>query len=297
MYEKLTKKEKVQEAKRRIEEAVSLNEYIIDLSGLDLDEKDDIFIPEVKLIPDDIKEYFGVRNIWFNIDLSNNNFKSIKNLPSSIGINLNNNKNLKYIDLTNPVYYLLFDNTGIETFNDIKNINNIKNSINFSDTPLEKKYTPLRKVNKAQVKTRINEDNIKYDTYIIPKGTILFRNFERMEDLSSVYIGFQPKENDGNYYLHPDQYTFFFTSPKRLLFNSLFGNISSIFVLQNDIEVLLGFRPAIRGKSNINKLIMFKEDRNYKTIFVEDCKPHKVKSNQKYEYKCFKKEYKDSNIY
>ena len=86
---KLTKAEKFQEAKRRIEEAVSLNEYIIDLSGLDLDEKDDIFIPEAKLVPDDIKEYFNMGNVWLNIDLSNNNFKSIKNLPPSIGINLN----------------------------------------------------------------------------------------------------------------------------------------------------------------------------------------------------------------
>jgi hypothetical protein len=294
MYEKLTKKEKVQEAKRRIEETITLNLNSIDLSGLGLDENDDIFIPEAKENPENMdyfKESFEGKKFWFIIDLSNNNFKSISNIPSVFTLKLDNNKNLKSIYLSNPLYILTFDNTNIETPDDIKNINNVKYYMNFSDTPLEKKYVPLRKLNKSQTKTHINEDNIKYSTYIIPKGTVLFRNFMEMKDLSSIYIGYIPKEYDENYYLHPDQYTFFLTSPHISSRFSIFGNIRSIFVLQNDIEVLLGFRPSIRDKSNISTFL-----EKYKSIFVEDCKSHKVKDNERYKYKCFRKEYKDLNI-
>jgi hypothetical protein len=290
MYEKLTKKEKVQEAKRRIEETVALNLKSIDLSGLGLDENDGIFIPEAEENPDGM-DYFGSKKYWYSIDLSDNNFNSINNIPITLILKLNNNKNLKSINLLKPVSVLEFDKTNIETFEDIKNIDNVKYYMNFSETPLEKKYVPLRKLNKSQVETHINQENIKYSTYIIPKGTVLFRNFMEMKDLSSIYIGYTPKEYDENYYLHPDQYTFFFTSPHIYSKVSNFGSIRSIFVLQNDIEVLLGFRPSVREKVNIST---FSE--NYKSIFVEECGTHKVKDNERYKYKCFRKEYKDLNI-
>jgi hypothetical protein len=289
---RLNKTQRIQEANRRIEETIALKKDVLDLSDLGLDENDNIVIPEISFpvkfnyIPE-----FDNKNIWYAIYLGNNNFKTLKNLPNVFILSLHNNKKLKEIELPDNIGSLTLNNTNIESFEDIKNKENIKYSISFSDTPLEKKYAPLRKVNKSQVLNRINEFNIKYSTYVIPKGTVLFRNFGVVEDLPSIYVGYTPKESDGKYYLHPDQYSFFYTSPQSLISrHTEFGNIRSIFVLQNDIEVLLGFKPAIRSKENIS----FFDDLN--SVFIEKCESHKVKDNDYWYYNCFRKEYKDLNI-
>lgn len=322
LYKKLTKTQRIREAKRRISEALGMGYKTLDFRGLGLENEDLKLIPEFPVIKNnevnysygngknekEIKEQF--ENNWYIIDLSHNNLTDVKNIPTTYYLILSYNnftevKNLplvyygdlsfnkiKSIELTNKIYDLSINNTEIKSLKNIKNIENLIQFIEFNHTPLEKKLIPHRKVDKLRINKYKNLSNIKYETYIIPKGTVLFRGFDDLEDLHSIYTGYEPllqKDKDGNYYLHKDQYTFFYTSPRAFIIN-YFGDIRTVFVLQNDAEVLLGLKPAIRVKEN---MIM----RRGNNIFFESCDyTHKVRKNSSYLYECLRPEYKEKNI-
>jgi hypothetical protein len=306
-YKKLTKSQRIKEAKRRIDETLNLGSKYLDLTGLGLEDEDLKLIPEFPTNKEfkeylfygneqydeekeDIKEQF--KNNWYQINLAHNNLINVKNLPTSYIIELSYNK-IKTLELTNKVYNLGISHTEIKSLKNIKNIENVLNMLLFYNTPLEKKLIPHRKIDNNRVIKNKNSSNFKYETYIIPKGTVIFRAFNRVEDLPSVYVGYEPflkKDKDGNYYLHKDQYTFFYTSP-RSFFSNDFGRVRTVFVLQNDVEVLLGFKPAIRVKNNMISQY------NRSNIFFEACdKDHKIRKYSSYSYECLRPEYKEKNI-
>ena len=114
------------------------------------------------------------------------------------------------------------------------------------------------------------------------KGTVLFRNYYRKEVIRQDFVGL-PKSSfwfGQDYYLSPDHLIWYSLSP----FDTLFGPIKSINVLQEDVKLILGLLPSEEVGTNI---IYYGQTR-YQT----DC--HLKKFKRKVEqlgYSCFKDDF------
>lgn len=272
----MNKKERIKEVNKRIQDALDKKYKALDLMNLNLSEKDNIIIPE------------HPSGKWMLINLDNNNFKFINNLPYSENIYLNHNK-LESINLKNG-RNLFFEHNNIKDVKDI-NVENFEN-IYFMNNPFTSKYIAHRSVNLQNVKTNISKDNTEYTTIIIPKGTVLFRTVTKNVDLSYMFMGYNKnKEDKSFYYLSPDHKTFFHLHPMDIVRNSQFGKIRNIFVLQNDVEVFLGFYPSKFDKESKDGIIKNK-------IFydIESCEGNYIIENSRFGLVCLKTEYKEKNI-
>ena len=151
--------------------------------------------------------------------------------------NLNlNNEELKYIHFNEILEY---DTTGELDLsnNNLTSLENFpKTTINIRDNPIDKKIIPYRVLDEKRLKKDTLIDK-EYEYYIIPKGTLVFRQYHKIEDVTGGFVGFKLKEDDGNYYLHPEHRTFGIENPT---FKSKFGgygDIDVIFILQEDVKV------------------------------------------------------------
>lgn len=256
----------------------SLDPNILDLSGL-------------KLTDEDLRKMNLQEKTYEDVYLENNNLIHIdaKYLPKFKGNLVLYNNKIKTLDLTNFEGNLLdISNNKIKLVDDIKFGTHTDFDINLTNNPVEKSILACRDLNIKQVKKRKNEENVEYLTYTFPKGTVLFRNVNNMKDYIGNFVGYEDfKAKDDNYYLRPDQITYFTTSPTYIGGGS-FGNITGIFVLNNDIEVFVGLSSLKLDKWGLlNNL-------------YKDCDPHPVYDQEENPYKvdskCLNKEYKKINI-
>jgi hypothetical protein len=273
MDKKLNKKKRIQEVNRRIQDTLDKKYKSLDLINLNLSEKDNINIPE------------HPSGKWLFLNLQYNNFKVI-NLPPSEDILLNHNK-LESINLKNG-RKIFFEHNNIKDIKDI-NLENFK-EIYFMNNPFVSKYIAYRSVNLQNVKTNISKDNINYNTIIIPKGTVLFRTVAKNVDLSYMFVGYnKDKEDKSFYYLSPDHKTFFHLHPMDIVRNSRFGKIRTMFVLQNDVEVFLGFYPSKFDKGSKDGITKIFYD-------SESCEGDYISKNSRFGLECLNPEYKEKNI-
>jgi hypothetical protein len=168
--------------------------------------------------------------------------------------------------------------------NKIKNLENLKikgfDNIIIDNNPLLKKYLSYRKLNFKNI-----IPHKSYQTIVIKKGTLLFRSVEKLDDIKAMFIGFK---NGESFTLNPDQHIFFHTSPINLLSKN-FGKFKTIFVLNNNIELILGgIEPAKLERKDI-----LKEGNFYSDDFCKDKEQRKGSYN--HIYKCLKDDYKDLN--
>lgn len=77
----------------------------------------------------------------------------------------------------------------------------------------------------------------EFKTLTLPKGTVLFRSLRDSDNFIEGFIGYKV----GNQYiLGPDFEHYFFTHP----FNRYYGQTTVIYVLNNDVQVILGLKPS-----------------------------------------------------
>jgi hypothetical protein len=177
--------------------------------------------------------------------------------------------------------------------NKIKNIQDLKisgfSSIQLSNNPILKNYLSYRKLDKTHITS-----HKKYKTINIKKGTVLFRSMGTKDDIKSMFIGYQDVKNkDDNFYLNPDHHTFFHTSPMNMVSKN-FGNIRTMFILNNDIELILGLEPSKLVKEDI-----INEKSGYDFYSNDNCKDNDIRKQHLiyyYTYSCLKDKYKDLNI-
>jgi len=249
----------------------------LDLSGL-------------KLTDEDLRKMNLQEKTYENVYLQNNNLVHIDYLPIITNeLNLSHNK-IKKIDLKNFKGSLLYlSNNNIKSSKDIKVGEHTDFNIELEENPVSNSIYVHRTLNSKQIKERKNKEGEKYLTYILPKGTVLFRTVKSIKDFIGNFVGYENfGKKDNNYYLTADQLTYFTTSPKFLVGN--FGYTTSFFVLNNDIEVFLGFSPA-----KVNKFMLLEK------IFTH-CEAHPVRDQEENPYKtagdtkCLPEEYKNINI-
>lgn len=236
-----------------IKEALDNNEDNLDFSNLNLSEKNKIFIP------------VHPSGNWNVISFNKNKFEIIpENIP--------------------PVDYLLFSNNNIKIISK-KLLNRLGKDIKTIDiqgNPVSKLFFGYRTVNNKNI---LKEKNVYY--IIIPKGTLVFRSLRKLDDLKKMYLGYNPKNKFDEYILHPDHQTYFYICPHFINYD-LYGNINTIFVLQNDVKVFLALEP-----SKIDKHTMLKK-------YFENCNKEDfsidINDNPQAKYYCLKKEYKEKNI-
>lgn len=246
--------------KERIKEA---QERIIEISN---DEEKNLLLDDLgDLSEKDVKLPKGVyKMLW----LQNNNFSKLE----VVG---NNNGDLRLMN------------------NKINNIEDLKisgfSSIHLSNNPILKKYLSYRKLDKTHITSYK-----KYKTISIKKGTVLFRSMKKKDDIKSMFIGYQDiKNKDNNFYLNPDHHTFFHTSPMNMISKN-FGNIRTMFILNNDIELILGLEPSKLIKEDI-----INEKSGYDFYSKDNCKDNDIRKQHivySYKYSCLKDKYKDLNI-
>jgi hypothetical protein len=149
-------------------------------------------------------------------------------------------------------------NNKIENIPNIKGVESIitcKNDI--KDYDCEKKS-----FKSENIETRIFNGK-KLMVLKLKKGTLLFRTMQNLNNINEIYVGIKMKKE---YILCSDHEAYFFLHP----FNIGYGDNTVIFVLTNDIDVILGVNPA--------------EDFNKKTInqdYGQDCKTKKHGSKLK----------------
>jgi hypothetical protein len=239
-----------------------------------LKEKVDVYrklLPEIKEI-----DYKFTETILSKLSIKEKSeiFKILnekrKSLEKELDIYKNNELDLTKQDLTDDelISLDLPENSKINiSYNKIKKIPNLKNvSYKILRNPVSKKIYNFREFNQKYMFTqKIKDENV--NLIKLPKGTLLFRQYNTLEDVKSSFIGYKNPNNTENYYLHPDHKTFFYTFPGFKSSAGDYGPIDVIFVLQNDVEL---FYP---NKQDIIK--------NFYTPYIKETS---IKSHIKLQY-------------
>ena len=204
---------------------------------------------------------------WLNC--SNNLLKELPKLPvTTIYLDCSNNL-LK--ELPKLPKYLSGLNAQNNLLTEIPKINK-KSMMRIERNPISKN---LYKVYSLNINNIFVRNNQYYLT--LRKGMVLFHNTPTYESYNDMYLGY--KVND-HYNLYPDHQTYFFLHP----FCNTYGNITTINVLQKDINVFLGISPSDLNKQDIRK-------RYYKNCNAIDYKLQKYTR-----YECLKEEERKNNI-
>jgi Leucine-rich repeat (LRR) protein len=93
-----------------------------------------------------------------------------------------------------------------------------------------------------------NGKEVKFIT--LRKGTIMFQSMRKLDSITLNFVGLvkNDKGTDGSYVINPEHRTYFFLHP----FNTGYGGITVIYVLQQDIKLILGIKPSkIKGEQDI----------------------------------------------
>lgn len=207
-----------------------------------------------------IEEIPDLENYYKMIDLyiSNNKISKVGKLPKNLEILYIENNLIETLDIQNipkSLHIIDLTNNKIEHLKTIpKNIQYI--SLNKNPIFNENVY----KLNEKNIEKYQFEDN-EFMTLTLPKGTVLFRSSDSLDEgFKDTFIGFF---KNGKYIISPEHETYFFPHP----FNINYGSITIIYVLTNDVKIILGLSPAKdKSKSEINKKYGQKcDDKKYKS--------------------------------
>jgi Leucine-rich repeat (LRR) protein len=252
-------------------------------------------IEEIKNLPSKIQKLY----------LNENQIKNVYNLPKNlIKLSLNYNgirklpelpENLTYLDVSyNKITELPSLKYGLELLychdnrleelphlplslkdlncanNNLQKIPNLPKNIKLMavNNPVFDKYYQVGVLNESNLRKHFYR-NKSFDTLILRKGTVLFKSLKKPEFLKDAFVGYQFKDK---YILSPDHESYFFLHP----FNTSYGDHTAIFVLTQDVELILGLKPSKDyNKYDINER------------FGQKCKEKKHQSLIKNQYQSY----------
>lgn len=197
------------------------------------------------------------------LDCSNNQLTSLPDLPKSLrNIKCGNNQLTSLPPLPKSLKFLMCQNNQLTSLPPLpkslyslniynNKIENLPNNIKVENIITCKNDTEDYEC----VKKNFNEDNIethyskdrKLTVLTLKKGTLLFRTMQNLHNIRESFVGVQDKNE---YILSSDHESYFFLHP----FNNGYGDNTVIFVLTNDVKVILGVNPSEDfNKKNINR--------------------------------------------
>jgi len=222
------------------------------------------------------------------LNCNNNELKSLPDLKNVRGCSANNNKISKMPKLTRNIMNLYLKNNNITFIPKEYYYSNV--NITLIGNPIGKEIYHIASPDLKLIEHRkYNEEDLPIIT--IPKGTVLFRNHDNPQVIANDFVGMPKKSfwNGEEYYLSSNHLVWYSLRP----FEKMFGDITSINVLQNDIKVILGLNPStLNGKD----IIFYGE-----TKFQIEC--DKLKHKRKVpqtdgdgtEYACYKEDFIEQN--
>lgn len=210
-----------------------------------------------------------------------NQLESLPNLKNTRYVDASKNKISKFPKYGNVWTLLLNDNLITK----IPKTINITHISLYNNPASEKLYhVGHPDMNLIQYREYNGE---KFPVITFRKGTVLFRNYHDLSLVAEDFIGKVKKSFfwGEEYYLSPDHLIWYSLSP----FDTMFGNIKSINVLQQDVTLILGLLPSEYIGRDI---ILFGE-----TKFQIDCidKKYKRKVEQGKDYGCFRDDFIEQN--
>jgi hypothetical protein len=194
---------------------------------IEMYEKSDKFTPKQK-------EKLNERYSYLSMKLSEIDFDLFSDLNLT-------NEELKYINFEKFSKYQSINLSN----NNLQSLENIPDNSNIYNNPIAKKIIPYRQLDER----KISKENLigkNYETYVLPKGTLLFRQYRKIEDVQASFVGYKLKEDDGNYYLHPEHRTFGIVFPTFKTKFGGYGNIDVIIVLQNDVKLFINCGDSVK---------------------------------------------------
>jgi hypothetical protein len=225
------------------------------------------------------------------LDVSSNNLKKIPDLPDSINyVNASSNKIHSIGKVSKNITTLLLKSNELAelpilpeslkvldvSYNKFEKLPKIPDytKMNITYNPVE---INIRQIKPTYVKTYTYEDQ-EYKTVKIPKGTVMFHSTNFLGQQIECFVGY----NINNFYrLHPQHLTYFYLSPS--FQHSDYGSNEALYILTEDVEVVLGVLPSHDTKRQIE--LNYQEDctnLNYDTTLVQ-------------RYECFKGNFQDKN--
>ncbi len=170
--------------------------------------------------------------------ISDNSLTSLPKLPKSLtGLLLSRNKLTSLPDLPDNLEHLNVTSnllTSIPDFSKLKKLD-----MDFKYNPISEQYYDVRSVNDKNIK--INK-NLNLEVLTLKKGTVLFHNIDKIEKVLEMYLGYNITNN---FHLHPDHQVYFMLHP---FYTGYYGNITTINVLLQDVNILLGLLPSENTK-------------------------------------------------
>ena len=160
-------------------------------------------------------------------------------LPTSlIHIEVPYNQIREFPIVGNSLESLSINNNNIETFpSSFKNLD----SLRIENNPGSLQYYKVAKLNKNNIS---NKNGIP--TLTLKKGTVLFHNMNKMENIYDMYLGIKAGDS---YVMNFNSQVYFFSQPFYSV--SSYGTITTVCVLQNDVKVILGIKPSKLMKQDI----------------------------------------------
>ena len=222
------------------------------------------------------------------LNCNNNQLKSLPDLKNLIGCSANNNKISKMPKLTRNIIRLYLKNNNIKIIPKEYYSSDVITTL--IGNPIGKEIYHITSTDLKLIEYRkYKEEDLPVIT--IPKGTVLFRNHPNPQVIANDFIG-MPKKSfwfGEEYYLSSNHLVWYSLRP----FEEMFGNTTSINVLQNDIKVILGLNPSNLTGTDI---IFWRE-----TKFQIEC--DKLKHKRKVpqtdgdgtEYACYKEDFIEQN--
>ena len=259
--------------------SLKISEYNPDISHLDKLEEltmNKCALSELPVLPDTL----------INLDVKNNQIKSLGNLPPKLS-NLNcSNNQIKTIDILPET--LLELNCSFNKIEEIKSFPENCGVINCNNNQLkilpklpEKvlildcSYNLLTEVPMGNIGTLVFEGNPGFKDYLpkvykldmksevikykgekinvitIPKGTVLFRGYKDTSRITSDFIGYS-SNGDDIHSLHPTHNVFFYPYPYVIENYFEHFEVLAIFVLQKDIKIINQLLPSRNTRDDMN---------------------------------------------
>ena len=225
------------------------------------------------------------------LDVNSNNLKTLPDLPDSLNyVNASANNLTSIGKVSSNLSTLLLKSNKLKelpelpesikvldiSYNKFEKLPKISDyaKMNITHNPVE---INIRQLKPTYVKKYTYEEQ-EYKTVKIPKGTVLFHSTDFLAQQIDCFVGYNVKDF---YRLHPQHLTFFFLSPS--FQHSDYGPNEGLFILTEDVEVVLGVLPSHDTKRQIE--LDYQEDcsnLNYDTTIIQ-------------RYECFKRNFPTKN--
>jgi hypothetical protein len=193
------------------------------------------------------------------LDVSNNQLKKLPKLPETLEVlDVSNNQLRKLPKLPKSLISLNVSNNQLEKLPNLKK-RSFSLYLRIENNPVSKNLYDVKKLNNISKKFLNNDE---YYTITLKKGTVLFHNMNKLNQIFDMYIG--NIEND-ICSVSPDHQTYFFLHP----FNLTYGDITTINILTRDVELLYLLEPSKIMKYNNQKFISrdnCKKSKNFSCI-------------------------------